>query len=370
MRRLSEALRHLSAYPLAPPVCRSASFMGRSSLLVISMVLAAMFHLGCEEGVNPIVGSEYPFTLWGFMNAGADTQYVRVFEISDQLVPDPGDAIDARVFSTDLTTGEEREWSYELVRFDSLIQGHVFWSPFRAVNEHRYELEVVRSDGATSSVVTTVPPEADFQISVDFRDSSTVIPVHIDGDIPNMVGFRVTYHAVNVPPVKAWPIGTAIAPAVQLPVTIGYDNVLSRQGDGWQLEIDMSRDFIAVRTWYEFNCLVTPDGGSAPDVWLRGIEFSVLAADSSWAPPGGTFDPNVLSVPGTFSNVENGYGFFGAGMGVLEEWTPPAQASLAAGYNYEAQCNYLFPLEQPECMDPPVPCLGDNVTDLWRIWLR
>jgi hypothetical protein len=333
-------------------------------LFVVSVLFS------CEQAVDPIVGSDFPFTMWGFMNAGSDTQFVRVFPISGTLVPEPDEAIDANVFSTNLTTGEQRKWSYQRVKFDSLIQGHLFWSPFRAEHEHTYELKVVRADGATSSSTVTVPPPADFRINIGTEDSSTTIPVYIDGDIPNLVGFRVTYHAVNVPPVAAWPVGTNIAPAVQLPVSIGYDNVLERQGNGWQLEIDLIRDYTAVRTWYDFNCLVTTEDGSAPDVWLRGIEFSLLAADSSWAPPGGTFDPNVLSVPGTFSNVENGYGFFGAGVGILEEWTPPVDVMTAAGYNYEPRCNYLFPIESPECMNPPVPCVNDKVTDLWRIWLR
>ena len=87
---------------------------------------------GCEESVDAIVGSDIPFTVWGFMNAGTDTQYVRVFAVTDQLVPDPGASLDARVFSTNLTTGERREWAYEAVRFDSLISGHYFWSPFRS----------------------------------------------------------------------------------------------------------------------------------------------------------------------------------------------------------------------------------------------
>ena len=95
---------------------------------------------GCDESVDAIVGSDIPFTVWGFLNAAADTQYVRIFPVTDQLIPDPRDGLDARVFSTNLTTGERRKWAYEAVRLDSLISGHFFWSPFRAEHEHRYRL--------------------------------------------------------------------------------------------------------------------------------------------------------------------------------------------------------------------------------------
>ncbi len=284
------------------------------------------------------------------------------------MIPPLEGSIDARVFSTNLTTGDRREWSYEAVQFDTLIEGHIFWSPFRAEHEHRYRLEVVRSDAVASSVEVTVPSAVDFQIEVN--QGSTSIPVLIKGDVPNLVGLRVTYHAVNIPPQNAWPVGTSITGTVQYPVTIIYDNVVEKVDDGWVTEIDMIRDFIAVREVYRLNCLVTEETGSAPDVWLRLMEFSALAADSTWSPPGGSFEPNALSVPGTFSNVENGYGFFGAGQGIRHEWSPDPTVSLTAGYNFEPRCQGLFARPVPECMEPPVPCINERIRDLWRIWLR
>ena len=329
-------------------------------------VLAAL--TGCDESVDVIVGSDIPFTVWGFLNAGTDTQYVRIFAVTDQLIPDPAEVIDARVFSTNLTTGDRREWTYEMVLFDSLISGHFFWSPFRAEHQHRYRLEVVRSDGETASAEVTVPSEVDFDIQVNLE--STQIPVEIQGKAPNLVGLRVTYHAANVPPQLAWPAGTPIAAAVQLPVTIVYDNVVERVDGGWRVVIDMARDYVGVQSVYGRNCLITVSEQSAPDIWLRQMEFTALAADSTWDPPGGVFDPNILSVPGTFSNVDNGYGFFGAGQSVRLDWTPSVQTSLAAGYNFEPKCTGLMPRNVPECWNPPVPCVDESLRDLWQLWLR
>ena len=323
---------------------------------------------GCDESVDPIIGSDIPFTLWGFLNAETDTQYVRVFPVTDQLIPNPDERLDARVFSTNLTTGERREWTYEAIRFDSLISGHFFWAPFRALHKHRYRLEVVRSDGETSSVEVTVPTEVDFDIQVDL--GGTDIPVEIRGDAPNLVGLRVTYHAVNVPPQLAWPAGTPIAGAVQLPVTIVYDTQVEQAEGGWRVVINMARDFVGVQSVYGANCLITVSEQSAPDIWLRQMAFTALAADSTWAPPDGVFDPNILAVPGTFSNVENGYGFFGAGQGIGLDWTPSVQTSLAAGYNFEQKCTGLMPRNVPECWNPPIPCVDENLRDPWVLWLR
>lgn len=330
------------------------------ALLVCLLALA-----GCRESVDPIVGSEVPFTIWGFVNAGADTQYVRVFEVSDQLVPDLDATIDARVVSTDLTSGSSREWTYERVVFDSSIAGHVFWAPFRAETGHRYRLEVIRSDGETSSVEVTVPEPV--ELTINTSEIQFYIPVHIQGDIPNLVGPRVIYTGINVPPSNAWPPGTPVHPPVLHSVTIDYTERMRRVGGEWLLPVNFAQDRKAVYDDFAANCLITGAEGSAPNVWIRGLEISVLAADSTWSPPGGVFDPDRLSVPGTFSNVENGYGFFGAGIGFTYRLIPPPEALMAAGYSFQGKCPGMA---TPECANPPIPCLGENDQDVWRNWLR
>lgn len=327
----------------------------------------ALTTVGCESSVDPIIGSPYPFTFWGFMNAASDTQLVRVFPISRELIPGPDQEIDAQVFSTDLTTGERRAWTYRQVRFDSLVAGHLFWAPFRAVHGHRYRLDVMRSDGASSWVEVTVPPPVTFE--VDVQENATRVPVRITGDAPNLVGMRVTYYASNLPPQSVWPGDVPVHPIVFHAVTIPYDTLVQRDDEGWQVMINMRRDFEAVHAAYQAACLITDPSGSAPDIWLRALEFSILAADSSWAPPGGVFDPDRLAVPGTFSNVQHGYGFFGAGEGLRHRWVPSISARVLAGFNYQPRCTGTAQ-PVPACMNPPIPCLGGEVEDVWERWLR
>ena len=333
---------------------RNRVFIWLFALAAPGLLLATA---GCDESVDALVGTDVPFTIWGFLDVAADTQYVRVFQVSDQLIPDRDEKIDARVFSTNRATGERIEWTYERVHFDSLITGHFFRAPFRPEREARYLLEVARSDGETARAEVTVPPAANF--TLETGESGVLIPVFIDGDAPNLIGLRVTYHAINVPPPQAWPQGTPVAPAVQLPVIVSYDDRVERLPEGWRFTIDMEQDFEIVRAAYQINCLITDPEESAPYVWLRKMEFSGLLADSSWAPPGGVFDANLLAVPGTFSNVQNGYGFFGAGEGIGREWTPSTETSLQAGYNFQPRCTGLFATDTPECRNPPVPCVSE-----------
>ena len=352
----------------APDRARSKKYCPPAALIA-ALMLAAL-STGCTESVDPIIGTDLPFTIWGFMNAGADTQYVRVYQIADRLHIDTTTSIDAEVSSTDLTTGERREWSYKTIFVDSVTTGHIFWSPFRAEHQHRYRLEVVRSDGSTSSAEATVPSEVDFQIDVDGNRSA--FPVQIEGDVPNIVGLRVTYHAINVPPALVWPPTAQVHPPVLHSVTVPYDEKLTRIGDRWTVTVNMVQDTAAVREAFRANCLITGPGGSAPDIWLRGMEFTAVAADSAWNPPGGVFDPDVLAVPGTMSNVENGYGFMGAGQGIRYVWEPSPEVRLSVGYDIGPQCTLASGGARPvpECMNPPIPCIGENVEDVWQLWLR
>ena len=89
-------------------------------LFTLQVVIAVCVLTGCDSSVDPIIGSDLPFTIWGFMNSGADTQYVRVFPITGELITERGDEIDAEVYSTDMTTSERRRWMYKLVHLDSV----------------------------------------------------------------------------------------------------------------------------------------------------------------------------------------------------------------------------------------------------------
>ena len=99
---------------------------------------------------------------------------------------------------------------------------------------------------------------------------------------------------------------------------------------------------------------IKPD--MVPDlIALRRIELRLLVASEDWDPPGGTFDPDVLVQPGAFSNVENGFGFFGGGFTVSERWTPNIDLLRTIGYTFEAPCAF-GPQDIPACQLPPEPC--------------
>ena len=128
--------------------------------LLSALCAAALLAAGCETVAEPEPFDPYPFTVHGYLDPRADTQAVRIFAVADWLEPVAPAPPDARVTSRDLTTGAVQTWADSLVRLPDGSYRHVFWSAFRPEYEHRYRLDVERSDGAASYAEVTIAPDA------------------------------------------------------------------------------------------------------------------------------------------------------------------------------------------------------------------
>ncbi len=317
----------------------------------VLLAAAILFVAGCDQNIDPIVGEDRPFTIWGYLDAHADTQRVRVFSIEKRLGIDRAGPVDAVVKSTNLTTGETHAWTDREIVFSDSSIGHVFEAVFEVRYEERYRLEVRRSDGAMSGAEVTIPPSVEVEL-VDERNRA-VVPAIIYGKPPNLVDVSVIYDAITLPPANPWPPGSTTPPAVRLAVAVPYSGKEEPTADGWRYEINLREDFEVVQNEFDLNCL------TRDLIALRRIDFRFLAADEQWAPPNDSFDPNLLIEPGTFSNVTNGFGFFGGGYTVSTRWIPTDIVLRNVGYKTAGPCP-LAPQNIPECQLPPEPCFRDG----------
>jgi hypothetical protein len=103
-------------------------------------------------------------------------------------------------------------------------------------------------------------------------------------------------------------------------IFVPYGRAGQRTEDGgWQLRINISddqADVIENVAWSVEQGMIS--AGDAFGVSAMGLQIRVL--DENWDPPEGIFDPEILAQPGTLSNVENGFGFFGSVGLYIEEW--------------------------------------------------
>ena len=274
---------------------------------------------GCDTEVEPVLGTDQPFSLFGLFSPELDTQRVLVFPIESELRPLPDEPLDAVFTSTDLTSQEVRTWNDSLIQQPNGEVNHLFWSAFAAEFDRTYRVEVTDPNGSTTEVTVRVPPQSEIVMQEAELLSGVVIPVLIPGDIENIFKVEVRYGF-------DYRLTTAGEKIDNL--TIEQDGRFRRTEDGWLIRINLSADFVTIRDFIQARLAVDRAYGFD----LQGMLLRLVVASEEWQAPDGVFDPEILVQPGTLSNVENGFGFVGAGYRLEENLTPPDSILREAGF--------------------------------------
>ena len=276
--------------------------------------------MGCDNEISPFNTIDFPYTIWGIVNPQADTQAVRVFTIDTTLDLTPSEALDA------VTSIIEVEKEIRHVLVDSVTQlpsgdfRHTFWSTFDVQHGELYRVEVERSDGLVTrssdirvpNPVTILAPEP-----TDLQVQDLIIPIEIEGNPPSMPRIDATYDTFSID-------RTGVREA-ENPVTISYVTKPTLEDNTWLLDIDLLEDFVVIRENFNAKDL-------QGQICMEGISIEIHVGNEEWRSPIGVFDPNVLVEPGTLSNVENGFGFFGAGFIESIQVFPPLTMQVRAGF--------------------------------------
>lgn len=293
----------------------------RAVCLLLGLVSAAALMLSsCDATIPPAPDRSMPFTLYGVLTPEADTQWVRVFPVQKMLRPEGAPDLQARFTSIDRSTGERRRWRDSLFQEEDGRYVHVFWAPFRAERGHTYHLAVERPDGSSTTAKVTVPPD----VALEREGEASV---HVNG-APRLLKIEVQYHV-------RYQTGSDRT----LPVSLFYDGAQEPREEGWLIPIYLSgaRSVIEGRMR---NCNISFD-----QITIDRMTLRMMVVNEPWVPPPGefkrplkplcakppprrgpgTFDPEILVEPKTMSNVENGFGFVGAGYRFTADITPPEE---------------------------------------------
>lgn len=298
---------------------------------VLTLLATLLTSVGCETQFEPFVESDVAFTILGFLDTDADTQYVRVVPLRQVVERERDAQIDATVTSVQLDTGRREVWMDSVVVFQDGSQGYVFYSAFSAVPGATYELTVTRSDGASTTAVTAVPlrPGDPDSVHGAQNESDRFAPIFwpgvervIDADVEYTVN-RVSCDGGRLPPPETAKIAR---------VRYENDDRGHRSAEGWRIDLDLIADREAVNA-----VLGVPTIDAC--VVLYSLRVRLATPSDGWDPPGGVWDEDVLIQPGTFSNVDGGLGWFGSVARTTVDW----QLSLLAMTNL----NYFEYFEPP-----------------------
>lgn len=279
--------------------------------ILLSVLVAAALLIGlsaCEESVDVVLTTDRAFTVYGHLSPRTDTQAVRVFAIDgriDRVRPEP---LEARVWSVNVQTGESYSWRDSVIQFAADNFGHIFWSRFRPDYGSHHRLFLERPDGAEAHVEILMPPLSQPELLAPTVEQDYVLLPVLWEQAPRLNNIRVRY-LTNM--------GSFL---------FAYSDAQFSRPEGQVAIVQVHRD---VR--FVFREILRR-GGSTRDTRLMAIEQLLLVSSADWAPPGEVFDPELLVEPGTFSNVENGFGFVGAGYEASFYYEVPDSIAMAAGF--------------------------------------
>ncbi len=291
-------------------------------MLVLAGVMTGL-SVGCEDSfIDPFDNDARYYTIYGFLDEGKNTQLLVPHEV--RVIPvtrfperitsplNPQADLDAKVFSRDLNATPEAdttiEWIHSLEQLDDGLFAHIFRATFFVEPGHTYRLEVHRSDGVIAWAETTVPRLSDIiPEPVDLRVLSDSITILQDILIPGTISpwqIAVSYYVGGR--------DCTLDRGVTMPLP--YGRVGGVTNAGWRFTVNISEDIIRLAERLD-----------VPDVFFCAMGLRVRSLDAQWRVADGN-DDSELALPTAFTNVENGYGFFGS-VGVLQyEW--PASPAL------------------------------------------
>jgi hypothetical protein len=286
---------------------------GRFATPLFAAVLLATA-AGCAEDVATPPPSGAAFTLWGALDPASDAQALRVIAVTTVIENEPG-PLDATVTSTDLRNGAVTTWRDSLVTFGNGTTGHVFIADIDIDYNGVYRVDAVRSDGATSTALVTVPPLVEAFSELD------------EGGSPEEAALWPGVPQLNAPEVTAL---IQDAGCVVNTVSVPFTDIENAEAEpiefGWRTQFSLAR-FRDELPAFLANGAV-----------LR-LTLDAEVASVEWRFPVEDFDPEILIEPGAFTNVEGGFGFVGAAYPASLTWVPDPRATSRAGFQNVGFCN-------------------------------
>ncbi len=249
---------------------------------------------GCNQTFEPIKESEsVPLSLYGYLDASIDTQYIRITPIRYQL----DQSFEIPEMNIVLQKGD----GDETIRFnDSLFQ---FRQGFNVINawttediqpEETYQIRAERADGAASRVSITIPKDFPVPELFDYGNGCTAV-LRIKG-VERLVDVQSKWHVDFLFPT---PGGVTIEEKI---ITLPLRHRAKRIAAGeYEIFIDTYEELIQI----EKESLVP--GGFIIRPYSR-ILF-IASGGPEWRDEIASIGDLEYALPEGVSNIENGLGY-------------------------------------------------------------
>lgn len=149
-------------------------------MMLVIAGCAALALIGCDASVEAFEPSDRRFSVIGLIDAGRDTQFVRVARLTDSTAfGAPPEPLGATVTTEHLASGERTEWADSLFAVDTAVGGevrtryvHNYWTTASFEPGEEYRFTVTDGNGNTAATATVSIPEP-------FMDATIIPPDNI-----------------------------------------------------------------------------------------------------------------------------------------------------------------------------------------------
>ena len=252
----------------------------------LAILLAALALGGCDTDFDPIQQNDRHFSVFGFLDAAADSQFIRISPVRDSIALSP-QPIDAVVTLEHIDSSQKTVLQDSLFDFDGRL-AYNFWTAEPIEHEAMYRLQVLRSDGAASTATVTLPPA--------YPDPELLLPPQMGAPISTTAAIRIR----NVEYLAALQIVFTFRqpgqPADQAGTfTLSYLDRVAVLSGSLGVQFRPYNDFF----------------GSVPGCPIvDDVQVMIAATGPEW-PDFLTIDDETQALPDVITNVENGVGFIG-----------------------------------------------------------
>jgi hypothetical protein len=250
---------------------------------------------GCEESLQPFQKNEqFHFTIFGYLDASADTQWVRISPARQEFDM-PAEKPEMEVSLENLSNGETVAMNDTLLHLGQGFNALNVWSVMNIEPNGSYRLRANLPDGAESRVTITVPEEFPTPrlFTLDLPEVDTEYHLWIE-DVERLADVQSRWYIR---------IQTASFEEKRMVTkSLKQDAVMNSLGNySVQLFPDREMEFIR-------NQIFTTSNPETEITFLYH-QLYIAAGGPEWNEEIASMDDLLYSLPDSFSNVEDGLGY-------------------------------------------------------------
>lgn len=276
---------------------------------IIILLLFGCLITGCDETFEPWEeNDQYHFSIFGYLDASADTQWVRVMPVREDLFLEPK-PIDATVTLTHVESGKSVVMNDSLFAYAHDVYAWNFWTTMSLSPEETYRLTAEASTGLSSYAKVTLPE--DFPVPlvhirfVGRSRTPELTTIYIEG-VDRLADVQTVFHT---PTTESGRKNTVELPHLKDTTRSGSNR--------WRVIINPLEDFQYLNSFLQLNPPVpltdylTPSSPYKPQIFVASA-----GPDYHFFP---LIDEKAIALPDGVSNIENGLGYVA---GIISKTVP------------------------------------------------